>query len=290
MFFLVAVAASAQVKIVGPLQLGDTTQTHIIFTKNGDRMVGRMLGYDESEVQFLMLGKKVNFQLKNVERLVVEGGKASPVMLTDLTESKRFAAPMQPLTRSFISPTGFLLPKGQSEYRNTEILVNNFDHGVSDHFNVGAMAITAIETNLIGTRASFGASLSQNLHFAATGQAHYIFGMYEDNGLVTTLNGTFTFGTLEEFVSLGIGRANDNYGSTYNLLTICASLRAGEKGRVFIEYNRAVDTNYFYVNTLANAGASVFKKGNRLDFGISLNIEDNEYFIPIPIIAYSKYF
>lgn len=51
---LLSISSVAQIKINGTLLLGDTTQQHILNTKNGDKFIGRLSGWTKDSVHFKM--------------------------------------------------------------------------------------------------------------------------------------------------------------------------------------------------------------------------------------------
>jgi hypothetical protein len=42
--------------------------------------------------------------------------------------------------RQFMTPTAFSLPKGEGYYKNTDLLLNSVNYGVTDRFSIGASA------------------------------------------------------------------------------------------------------------------------------------------------------
>lgn len=51
----------SQVTVKGELRLGDTTQVHILYTKDGDRLQGRVTGFDNDKVVFLFKNQNTLF-------------------------------------------------------------------------------------------------------------------------------------------------------------------------------------------------------------------------------------
>ncbi len=77
-FFLLLFAglAFSQVKIKGDLRLGDTTQVHILHTTKGDRLQGRVIGYDTEKLSFLFKDDiPLTFPLAEVSLIEVNPGQ-----------------------------------------------------------------------------------------------------------------------------------------------------------------------------------------------------------------------
>ena len=72
LFLLFSISLFSQIKIEGEMRLGDSTQVHILNTKSGDRLVGRVVGFDDQNIQFLMLGNRLTFAISEVEKVTVQ--------------------------------------------------------------------------------------------------------------------------------------------------------------------------------------------------------------------------
>ena len=93
---LLCLAAFSQVTIKGELRIGDSTQVHILNTKTGDRLVGRVTEYDEEKVIFLFKNStKLEFPLADVLNIEVQSSPTTrrpgappevPVSIYQVTE------------------------------------------------------------------------------------------------------------------------------------------------------------------------------------------------------------
>lgn len=404
----------SQVEVIGKLRLGDTTQTHVILTKKGDRLVGRLTAFDGSKIEFEMLGNRLSFPLSELLKIIVndpenpygiiEGmasntpisyqlkttngkiydgnflgyGQGDILMATEelgrvnlntnsiesfrangqeqllmdsippvfqvlhqtngesmegfvtgyenrkwnfmdfkgrkITLDKRLVESIEVVaqgeqnfgrlslthrlnksrdwgdfTRNFVAPTGFMLKKGEGEYRNTEIIFNNVDYGLSDYVTVGAGVATIFYQNSLSGRIKIGASIAPKFHVAVGGQAFYILTLNDDPSTITSFYGAATVGGSRAHLTLSAGRVRDMYDDVYSTLTMAGSVKVGKRHRIFLEYNQIMDIESNYNTLLLNAGVGWFKDSNRLDFGFTVAGEDG-YYVPFPIGAYSFYF
>lgn len=323
-FLCFANLAAAQIKIEGQFQLGDTTQTHTLFTKKGDRMVGRVVGFDEQEIRFLMLGNMLTFPIAEVEKIVVESMgekiekkntgspfpelKPPPPMdesgqpsigneesatapFPALKPSLNYDPTMRPITRNFISPTALMLEKGQGEFRNTGILFNSLEYGLGKNITIGANAATIFAASLVGLRAKAGFSPAKLFHLSVSGQMNLGLTSFSESAYQTAIAAAATIGTLENNVSLSYTKHTfiDSGSEVVNFLGLAASIRTGLKSRIFAEYNHIHDEDVSESLLNLNLGGSWFKENNRVDFGLSLSGSDGEIY-PLPFAAYSRYF
>ncbi|MDZ4679818.1 MAG: hypothetical protein SH848_17075 [Saprospiraceae bacterium] len=129
------------------INLEDTTQRHLIITKRGDRIIGRIQKIEGTTVSFIMTtGNVITYPFQEIEWVGLQEEKSA--------DSKRSKGYPSELPRLRITPerngcenllfssSAFNYQKGTGEYRNLEILINIVDVGLSDNISVGGgMAI-----------------------------------------------------------------------------------------------------------------------------------------------------
>lgn len=141
LYFLALTEASGQV-FSSEIDLADTTQQHLLITKRGDRIVGRIEKIEGTMVYFLMrTGNVINFTFQEIEWVGLQDEKRAQ------SGSSRRPAPERPrLTvprerngceNLLFSPSAFNYEKDRGEYRNIQVILNTADYGLSDHFSVG---------------------------------------------------------------------------------------------------------------------------------------------------------
>ena len=203
----------------------------------------------------------------------------------------------------FLTPTGFNLRKGQSEFRNINYILNSYSTGFNDHFS-GTIGLLGIEP-YVQLKTSY--DLSQYIHLSVGVGASLAGGL----GWQTAAS----IGIPDHYLNLGYMR---NKGETsfsetdMNAIFFGGSTRIDSRHRFFAEFTHIIEkedlfeTNGYGTNTFA-LGLGWF--GNRFSVNFSLllaerifsdfcfngvtfipcNDEAYEY-IPIPVISTSIFF
>jgi len=133
--------AAAQV-FSSSINLEDTTQQHLLITKRGDRIIGRIQKIEGTTVTFIMkTGNAITYAFHEIEwvGLREEKNAASKPSKGYEAESPRLriAPERNGCENLLVSPSAFNFQKGTGEYRNLEVVVNIADVGLSDHISVG---------------------------------------------------------------------------------------------------------------------------------------------------------
>ena len=183
----------------------------------------------------------------------------------------------------------FLLNKGETGYRNTEVVFNNLEYGLSDYVNVGAAVSTIFYINTIGTKLKIGTSLTPLVHVAVGGQFLYTFGADTDPGSFTVFYGAFTLGTTDNHLTMALQKWKDPDENHLSVFSLAGAVRLGPKASFFVEYNRMNDVDYNDTIFMLNSGARWTKGQNRIDFGFMI-AGDEDFIFPFPIAAFSHYF
>lgn len=269
-------------------------------TTREDRFEGQLIDYRNGTWEFMMKrGAILKFRSKDIQTIRIQKIKdlpeddISPYRPQRPVSTERFGgAPSPTMQQNFLAPNGFMLKRGESEYRNTEIFFNTFDYGISDHFTVGAGLFSAFSANALSLRGKLGASLGEKLHLSVGGQLATSFGIDIDAASARFLNTAVTIGTRDEYLTMSIGRGRENeYDDVINFLSLTGSIRVDEKWRIFTEFNRFSDENNGNDGaTFVNFGVGWFKGANRVDFGVTIFAVDTDFIFPFPIAAYSHSF
>ncbi|MFM9946389.1 MAG: hypothetical protein ACKV1O_00470 [Saprospiraceae bacterium] len=124
------------------INLEDTTQEHLIITKRGDRIVGRIQKIEGTTVTFIMkTGNAITYAFQDIEWVGLReeknaASKPSKGYQAELPRL-RIAPERNGCENLLVSPSAFNYKKGTGEYRNLEVVVNIADVGLSDNFSVG---------------------------------------------------------------------------------------------------------------------------------------------------------
>ena len=126
------------------IDLSDTTQLHIVETKRGDRFVGRITKIENTTVYFLFRNESpLEFKFQDLSLVWVAGENPPGDTFSNEGEKsqKYFDAASHAPEYLLYSPTAFNYPKGGGAYRNTDILWNTVDFGVTNNLSFGGGAI-----------------------------------------------------------------------------------------------------------------------------------------------------
>ncbi len=90
----------AQITVKGELRLGDTTQVHILKTKDGSILTGRVIGFDQDQLTFLFKNQNsLIFKISEIESVEVQTEKPAQT-------PEKPAAPL--VENEVLSPTPFM--------------------------------------------------------------------------------------------------------------------------------------------------------------------------------------
>jgi hypothetical protein len=139
--------------------------------------------------------------------------------------------------RQFMTPTAFSLPKGNGYYKNTDLLFNSVNYGVTDRFSIGASAdiLGLFSTNhipfLTMLTAKYSVPVGKNVGIAGG----MTLSMLSDKststlGKVGLLYALVTFGNPNHHVTIGGGipKAYQVDGPITGLFTVSGQFRLGD--------------------------------------------------------------
>lgn len=150
--------------------------------------------------------------------------------MASLKRIKPYRAAMGFSRASFLSPTGFNLPKGHREFRNLEYAVFNIvSVGVTDHFSVGLGGFAYIP--YLDTKFSY--DFGRYLHASA--------GLYAVVPLNFGWHSSLSIGTPDYFVNLAYVKSYEYKplasGLDFDVISMMASVRIASRKRFFMEYS-----------------------------------------------------
>jgi hypothetical protein len=279
--------------IKGELNLSDTAQIHRIETQRGDVFLGRITKIENTDVRFLFNENiELTFQLSDLKEItVITPEKAGEKHRYDESR-KEFVRKEQALhghERGLYLPTGFMLRKGEAEYRNIAVFYNSIDVGVSDNLNLGIGGIPMLLANLFHLKMRVGGSIGEYVHLSLNANGYLGFAIASDVAAGAFGSGAISIGKPDRHLTLGAGYGI--LGDEFNrdnaiILQAGGSYRFREKFRMFGEL----------IFPASNASGLLFSGGmswlidqNRLDFGLSFIGIDRTAF-PFPFVAYGYRF
>ena len=291
------------------LTVGDTLQTHILETVNGDRFVGRVTKIENTTVYFLFKEKiELEYGFSEIKALTVAGEETEGIKgangeerREELERRRREPADITGTQDVTFMPSAFILGRGKKEYRNTMIFYNQFTFGFGDNVEAGFDFMPLIAVNIFAGRLKAGFSVNKKIHLGAGISTYGI--LFNDTGLgsgnssvegFTYGYGVMTFGSRDKFFNLGIGHTVGYNPDTGGALIINpgTSLRLGNRWKLTADllFTGSASEFDFY-----SFGAAWFNGRHRFDFGmVSIRNKRNTNFgaiaVPVPFARYARTF
>lgn len=274
----------AQVTVKGELKLGDTTQVHILHTRSDERLEGRVTGFDAEKLTFLLENQNIRVFLLSEIWFVEVKSEKTPVIPAKYDGT-------QGVTDNLLyTPTAWMLKRKQARYRNLMVLYNSLDYGFTDHINGGVSIFSILITGMVSARVKAGFKLGKYLHIAAAGQVFSIFLVETELAAGAMGYGVLTFGTSENYLNLGIGRAFagdiDDPATAFNW---GGSFRIHPKWRLFGEY-LVLRNEFDGKGVLSTLGTSWFNQEHRVDAGVTVLPSTARRTGLIPVAGYAYRF
>ncbi|GEM_PF-4612140 len=250
----------------------------------GKKVVGEMMGYSGGQVEFKdERGRVVREPLKNLRKYSLNP------QYTPYTAHSRAL---------LFLPTGFGMAKGDREFRNIVVGINNFAYGITDQLSLGAGLVSFLPY----VDLKFSQPIGKYVHWSIGGYAFvpFSFGYHS----------SVSIGTPDYFLNISYLRNRENKGlytdSDFESFGVGASLRSGRRSRLFAEYNILVAPSgrfgygLFYETGFGNSfswGYGWFNRKLRLETGIMATGPFYSYFctgpdcpsyyhLPIPFFSF----
>ncbi|MCK9413262.1 MAG: hypothetical protein M0Q53_13245 [Prolixibacteraceae bacterium] len=233
-------------------------------TKDGNGYIGEIVSIDSAKVLFRSqkLGD-LTIQPKDIKSMVAVDSK-------QLKGGKFWFANPQS-TRSFFSPNGYGLKKGEGYYQNIWVLMNSFAVGINDYVSVGGGLIPAFLFAGASTPAWITAKVSipvskDKFNLGAGVLAGSVLG--ESNTGFGIFYGLATVGSRDRNISLGVGYGfADGSIASSPMINLMGMYRVGPRSYLLTE-------NYFFAGS---DGAMILMVGARqiireagLDYGLMI--------------------
>ncbi|WP_258105482.1 hypothetical protein [Marinoscillum sp. MHG1-6] len=212
----------------------DTVGYYLIELVNEDKILGKVLSYDETHVVLqtsALLRVEVPLdRIKEVEKVKSESIK-----------SGRYWFDNPNPTRYLLSTSAIPLKKGEGYFQNALLFVNSINIGVSNHFAIGGA--TELASPMNGQRPLFvaltpkvGLETTENVYLGA-GLLHMSFSDWEGNWTpFGVAYGVTTLGNLDNNFSLGMGWGYDEDGfQSGTTVTVSGMLRIARKASFISE-------------------------------------------------------
>jgi len=265
--------------VISPnIDLADTSQVHVLETRSGDVLTGRLLEIRNLQVRFRLQagGNVIDLDLSEVTSIQVKGVRQ---------KRRKSDGPGLALYNLGLNPTALSLPAKEAEYTNVGLLYNVAELGITDGFSyTGGVFLPFIVIN----RLKVSIPLQETVHFGLNGSLFLNFIDLETS--VTNFQATLTIGRPSGYFNLSAG-----YGfvfddpSTQNgfFATVGGAIPLSESWALLADVFVLIQTPPEILPTLL---ASYTFRKNRLDFGF-LILPGLETTIPLlPYLSYVRRF
>jgi len=265
-------------------QSDQTTQVKVI-TKDGNIITGELINETDLNITILSESLGTITLLRNDISSIDFGN-------TETINSEENEIDYYNSTRNLVSPTGFLLKKGQSYYENIGVFFNSYAVGITDNFNVAvggelASLLFGEQFPILYVSPKFGLNFSdQGAWSIGTTVFTSPSNDFSGFGFVNT---SFTFGNRNNNISLGTGLGFDFDGGVSESIVpimIGGNFRLSQKLSL-------VSDNFIILYNDANDSTAVISLGLRIHFdnGAALNAalwrptEDLSDILALPFIS-----
>jgi len=261
------------------LDLQDKSQRHFLITKEGERLVGRILSIQDTELRFLFRGsEQLSFQFRELQRIGVLG--------TDDEALLDPAAPAKtnelPLTYNIIAPTAAQPAAGEIHYQNANLLWNTVQVGVSDNFSLGGGFIVPV---FVVVNAKLSQSLSRKDRLAIQSSGLFpLFGI--EDASAGQLSVVYTRGSNRKYlnVTLGTGLGFDNRAVFGFLGSVGGAIPFSPKVALQGEllYVSSVDADQL----LPSISLNIIGQHNRFTLGVVTAYDEFLDFFAVPLLTF----
>lgn len=295
------------------LNLKDTTQTHLIVLKNGDRLKGRIFEIQNNEVSFFLKKNQTDttLLLSQIYKIKVKGHLD--------VKNKKYLTPFQYTQYLFFVNTAFGIPKKETNYRTFLGASMLLDYGLADGFSVGVAYSFPF---LLSANAKLSGALSPKFRLGYKSQYLTIPTLVNDGDRFWIFENTLmmTFGSPNHFFNIAATnywtkkeRFFDIFGNRipaiYNSISLGGGYRLNERWQFIIENHINFNIEFIDAKVLPSIGLSYatskfnfafgFQSPNQLGYNLFpiLDINDDDFisFVPqllskMPYFTYSKIF
>jgi hypothetical protein len=244
-------------------KIGSTVQ---IETKDNNRIKGKVIEKTETAL---------TIETASTGNITIERNKIKDIEEINLADAGKFAYENQHASRNFMTPTAFGVRKGEGYYKNTMLLLNSVNYGVTDNFSIGASTdvIGLLTGNHVPFIMSFNTKLSTplgNNAAIAGGFSVASVGAAGERVSAGILYSVVTFGDKNRSLTLGggypIAFQNTNNQSNPLLFTISGQYRLSD--------NFSLLTENWFANAsgagggVGSLGGRYMRKGFAFDFAV----------------------
>lgn len=274
--------------------VNDTTKTYRVELNDGSIFYGNIIERDEDKLVLrTSVIPRLELRHRNIRRI-------SEVKSTEYKNDKFWFS--NPHTSRYLySPSGFNLKKGEGYYQNTNILLNSFNVGVTDHITVGG-GIELLSTFVPLAFGEFqpiffltgkaGMQLTDDIHVGA-GALYLNLPYYEFNQTRRAGSGIAygiaTYGNTDHHITAGLGWGFiQSEFSESPILTVSGTSRFSERF-AFISENWFIPLDPYYA--FFSYGIRFMSETIAIDLAFINNPDIAEFIIiGIPFVSFTVKF
>lgn len=258
------------------LKVIDSSYIQLIETKDGSNFNGRIIKFNDNELEFETEFGLLTIPLINIESI-------ETIAITVSHDNKYYFSNPN-LTRLYFSPTGRMLKKGQGYFTDIYLFFPGFAYGITDNITIGGgvSIFPGVDMNeqLFYFTPKIGISSSDNTSFSLAG---FFMKIPYDDQTVGILYGVSTFGPPNSSFTIGLGYGyNDGELADRPAILLGGDFRMS-KSTSFVTENWVMPGVDY---PLLSYGIRFM--GKRMSFDLSFfTIADNDIIIPgIPYIDF----
>ena len=278
-FFLFSVPAFSQISTDSLHMQKD--KLYRISMNDGSVYMGKIIAIEQGK---LKLKTETLGKLELVFSEVVEMKVASD--LEAVNENGWFENPNP--VQYFFTPSGFGIKKGEWYFQNTELILNSFHYGLTDHFSIGAgFEIFSLSAGqpLVYINPKMYFELAEKFHVALAGVVVSSI-TYDDIGGLGTISISGTYGTKDRNISLAGGLAFTFESTTTSPVVSLSGIYRFSRRLAFISENTyLIEPNKF----VFSYGLRFFSKKFTVGLGLISQpelMEDTALKLGIPYIDF----
>jgi hypothetical protein len=265
-------------------KVGNTVQ---IETKDNNRIKGKVIEKTDTHL---------TIETASTGNITIERNKIRDIEEINLIDTGKFSYENQHASRNFMTPTAFGVKKGEGYYKNTMLIFNSVNYGVTNHFSIGASTdiiglLSSQRTPLVmSLNTKFSTAVSKNAAIAGGFTVTRVGDLGESRsaGILYTV---VTLGDKNKSVTLGGGypilfQNTDNQTNPL-LFTISAQYRLSDNFALLTE-NWFASASEGAVG-IGSIGGRYMRKGFAFDFAVMFAGgtfgESSIATIPLPFIS-----
>jgi hypothetical protein len=265
---------------------GDTSQTHELRTLRGDVLYGTLLRRSNDTLFFQIRADLVlRYPAAAVQSVTVFESAPAPAPAPAPVDTEMVLPAAKPVPdpgreNLLFSPTAFGMRKNKGEYHNLNVLWNQVELGITDHFSLGAGVLLPV---IFSLHTKLVTPVSPSTHIG--GGANVFLILPEMRSSAYHLYGVLSKGTPDNYLNLTFGVASTFEGTLQPTFSGGGAWRFSSNWRVMADIVWLAHSDGGLL--VPSFSASWFDAKNRVDFGF---MAFSPFPLPLPYARYARRF